>query len=296
MPSPTGGQEVSYPAARSGGSCALPVKTGKIVNLFYDVSIDFLPLLMDILSDELSVAGIRVSASGRVTYPEDYGVYGERFGKKPRSIREWVATGKRAGELPPLHDPAALVIWWRRCKKTRVPPEILALSFEGTETGKRSEMTGKISDDGAEKKRVSALGDDQELAGAEESLRQARELANDAYVNLKRALDQKDALDAEMWRKDWTSAVETQRKWEKDFNRIQEDRGLLVRKNEMAVEIASLANTLQRGFLASMVGLLKNHCPAMPDNDRRRLAIAERDRCFEVLQHGGFSENLFCDV
>ena len=248
---------------------------------------------MDILTDDLAAAGIRISPSGRVTYPESYVVYGQRFGKKPRAIREWVATGKSKGELPPLHDPAQLVTWWRRCKKTRVPPEILAMVSEESEPEAKSGLAPeKFSEEVDENGRATA-GDDLELEGAEESLRQARELANEAYKKLKHALASGDPGGAEMWRKDWTSAVETQRKWEKDFNKIQEDRGLLVRKSMIQVEIAAVANVLQRGFLATMEDLLKNHAPELPNDDRRMAAVAARDKCFEVLRSGYFGENLF---
>ena len=246
---------------------------------------------MDILTDDLESDGIRISPSGRVSYPEKYSAYAEKFGKSIRTIRDWVAFGKKVGSIPPLHDPTAMVGWWKSHKRTRVPQVFLDLSFDDSaESSEKVEITDVTRGDDDEKKRIYEPCDIE--GGAEESLRQARELAHGAYEKLKNS---DNPGEAEGWRKDWTSAVETQRKWEKDYNRIQEERGRLVRKSQTQVELALVANVLQRGFLASLDGVLKRHTD-LPQKDRRKIAVAERDKCFEVLQSGHFSDSLFPEL
>ena len=64
-----------------------------------------------------------------------------------------------------------------------------------------------------------------------------------------------------------------------------------MRKSVVRDEVLDMASALQRAFLQSMVDLLGVACPETPEPDRRELAVAERDRCFEILKLGGF-ENL----
>lgn len=250
--------------------------------------------MMDILSSDLASAGVRISASGRVSYPEDYAAYAAIYQAEARTVRAWVAKGKTKGELPPLPIPSEMPGWWKRRLTQRIPAGILAAA---TASGFQAEkVTAGAPEDDEKKARgaveSAAVAVDIELSSAEEALRQAREMAHTAYVNLREAQARNDVGSAEMWRKDWSELVETQRKWEKDYNAIMEQRGLLVRKSAVQVELAGVANVLSRAFLASMQSLLKVHCPDMAPDERTRAAVLQRDRCFDVLRSGYFGENL----
>lgn len=230
---------------------------------------------------------IAKNARHRASYPATYEEYGRRYDAKARTIRSWVRDGQKCGDLPPLEDPAALVTWWARRRRNRVPPGILSAAAQrplGPEKFSDNQPTGG---GGSEKNQAEQIG------GAEEALRQAREMAQLAYRHLVEAKQNNDPGGVEMWRKDWTECVETQRKWEKDFDKIQEMRGLLVRKSAVQVELAAVANVLQRAFLAEMESLLKEFCPALSPESRRSAAVSRRDRCFEVLRRGSFGPNLF---
>lgn len=251
------------------------------------------------VSEELAAAGVRVFESGRVSYPERYSVYAALYGEADRTIRSWVAHGKKVGALPPLHDPAALATWWKSHRKNSVPRQILDLAFQARKD-KESEIelpkvTASAPEDDEKKGRFAPVEVSPDLSGADEALRQSREMASAAYKKMRDAERAGEVTEVAMWREEWSSLVETQRKWEKDFNRIQEDRGLLVRKSTMQVEVSAVASVLQRAFLASMESLLKRHCPDLPPAERRRIAVKQRDRCFDVLQSGYFGENLFSE-
>jgi len=47
-------------------------------------------------------------------YPRPLSHYAQAYGRSVEGISGWVRRGKKAGELPPLHSPPALLAWYQR--------------------------------------------------------------------------------------------------------------------------------------------------------------------------------------
>jgi prophage antirepressor-like protein len=54
-------------------------------------------------------------------YKEEYKVYAERYDTSERTIKRWVAIGKRSGHPCPLDDPQSLSAWWEKTRGQEVP-------------------------------------------------------------------------------------------------------------------------------------------------------------------------------
>ncbi len=65
--------------------------------------------------------------------------YCARYKRGWRQIRRWVEAGERSGDRCPLEDPRALMAWWPRHFKWRVPAEIEQAAVEATKPPSSSE-------------------------------------------------------------------------------------------------------------------------------------------------------------
>lgn len=54
-----------------------------------------------------------------------YRDYAATYGTSIRTVKRWVADGRKKGDEPPLDRPAEMVAWWERNMSHRVPAEIL---------------------------------------------------------------------------------------------------------------------------------------------------------------------------
>jgi len=251
---------------------------------------------MYILTNDFTAAGVRISGSGRVTWPESYESYGAKYAATARAIRDWVATGKKAGALPPLFDPNAMVSWWKAHRRNKVPAGILTASQFEQEAGPAPKIELPVAavtrskDDDEQKRNSEGLYD-----GVDDALRQARDevrLAHSSLETARNTIDENGRKDnglIEACRKEYNAASDNLRKWEKDFIGIQEKRGLFVRKSAMGEEVGAIAVGLSRAFLNSMLKLLAENAPAMSQKEQRAAAIEARDRCFDILREGDFS-------
>jgi hypothetical protein len=194
-----------------------------------------------------------------------------------------------------------MIEWWRGNMEHNVPDGIL-LAARGCDPGETFELDGgKIEpDQNAEPlknpARVFSPGDLElsELVGesADDALRQCQALQNYCFERLQNALNEKDNAVAERWRKDWTSAAQTRRQWEKDYNRIQEERGHLLRKTEVLESVQAMAAGISRGILAAMLALAEDLAPGIERAKRRKRCLAARDACFESLKKNRFAPQI----
>jgi len=63
----------------------------------------------------------------KVQYPQPLSEYARTYGRSLRSMKAWVAHGKRAGQLPPLQSPAEMPDWYAKNVAERVPDDLLAV-------------------------------------------------------------------------------------------------------------------------------------------------------------------------
>ena len=221
-----------------------------------------------------------VSESGRVKYPRDYQEYASQWGyKSADAVRSWVRIGKKRGELPPLEDESEMLLWWR-AYMDRSPPDcflraetIPPVPSEGElEVGESIEL--KLSEDSG---------------SADEALQEARSLQRLCFEQLQAALLRGDHSSAERWRKDWTAAATTRRQWEKDYNRIAEERGHLVRKQHLLECLQFIGGIMSRMFIIVLMGTLKKVAPEMDRRERRELALQARDEWIDSLKGNEFA-------
>lgn len=237
---------------------------------------------------------------GRVKYPVDYCVYAERYGyKSGDTVRAWVRLGKARGDLPPLEEPLKMIEWWRGNMEHNVPDGIL-LAARGCDPGDQFELDGGVLESPPVKPPPVSRGPivlgDLELGelgeSADDALRQCQALQGYCFEQLQAALKINDHAGAERWRKDWTSAAQTRRQWEKDFNRIQEERGHLLRKTEVLEAAQAMASGIARGILAAMLALGEDLAPEMDRGMLRKRCLTARDSCFESLKKNRFAEQI----
>jgi len=268
---------------------------------------------------------IKRGSDGRVIYPESYAVYASRYDRSARTIRSWVARGIEVGELPPLHDPPSLCLWITAHSDHKVPAQIEALAVEWEATGRapsrpsgelfepRTVLSQKISLADSEKNNggdrpapkddawtTTGDLDDEEVGdrSGDEGLRQARKLSGFAWKNLSQALKDNNKSAVERWMKAWRDCIQTQRSWEKDINKIMEERGELIRKSVLVSELVTLAVGVGRNDLIYreyMVEAMLN----LGDEEREKLkrdpkarrafCVSWRDQAYQVLQKTTFA-------
>ena len=250
-------------------------------------------------------------SDGRVKYPESYAEYGRRFGKSARTIRSWVSHGESLEPpvLPPLHDPEQLVTWFRSYRSSKVPPGIINAA-EGEDLlqdetpvseEKKSRESDSQKDSSPTEPHESILLELSDDIEADEGLKQARTLSQLAWKEMKKAYELGNRTKAREWKKDWMEAVRTQRSWEKDINKIMEDRGHLLRKSTLVAEMISMAASIARNVVNGLIELIdwlvleatEDELAALRADRkaRRTLALKFRDRIFAKLRSSKFSNS-----
>ena len=250
-------------------------------------------------------------SDGRVRYPESYAEYGRRFGKSPRTIRSWVSHGESLDPpvLPPLHDPDQLVEWFRAHRNHKVPAGIIEASELDDPSAPRMPGLGKKNSSDSDSENAPPSSDPQESIlleisddiDADAGLQQARTLAQLAWEEMQKAYEQGNRTKAREWKKDWREAVTTQRAWEKDINKIMEDRGALLRKAKLVAELISMAASISRNVLNGLVEVVDHILLVLPAEEierlrndrkaRRAVALQFRDQIFAKLRATQFADS-----
>lgn len=91
----------------------------------------------------------------RLKYKHDHEHYSGVIGVSVRTIKRWVALGKKKSDLCPLDDLAAILDWWTRCQTYSPPVEIIQASAEAQRaktTGAGEEVVSKIASNTTEGK------------------------------------------------------------------------------------------------------------------------------------------------
>lgn len=154
------------------------------------------------------------------------------YGRSRRSIEKWRGA--------PLDRPEEMAEWWRRNRKHRVPPVLLAL--EAREAGEGREVPAV----GEAEEQVDLEGC--EARGAGEMLDQVRKVTALYYGKLQAALRAGDVVAARSAEEGWNRAALRQRQWEKDVTRIQLEQGEALTIAEVRAEAVPRLMTVRRAF------------------------------------------------
>lgn len=242
--------------------------------------------------------GVVVSESGRVKYPRDLAEYGEIYGKKEVSVRAWVRLGKAKGELPPLDAPSEMVLWWKRWMSHRVPDRLERLAISALKPDLVLEPEVAAAEPPLKPEPAPpVLGDSIDLStdmagSAGDSLDRLRSASALCFAQYQAGLKAGDPARADLWRKDWLAAEEKQRHWEKDINKILQDRGELVRMAAVVGKLSTLAGTLRRNFIGAMKSFGREVAPNLTDDEIDAYSDPHIQDCFRRLRENELSAAL----
>ncbi|HRJ09355.1 MAG TPA: hypothetical protein PK490_12265 [Prosthecobacter sp.] len=226
-----------------------------------------------------------------------------------RKIKRWIEKGRQQvpPDLPPLDAPAQMAEWWRRNMEWRVPEYLLRLeNSAGEQTGSkpaepcvepasvdRPAVTPSASDVEApvngEKIEAPMMFDDAAEMTADIGLNQIRSLVSTLYKRMQTAFEAGRISEGQSYMRQWKEAVAMLRQWEKDIVKIQEGKGEVLRTRVINTELGRIFNIISQSFFNSLMGLLDVHAPQIPAQERRQLALQQRDKCFAHLKSGRFS-------
>lgn len=245
---------------------------------------------------------IRTGEDGRIFYPESYSHYGEVYDSPPRTVRQWVSEGKKKDpqDLPPLHDPRQMPIWWKRNKVHEVPLKIMRAARSAANEANGGVERLELQDCATGEESEPAVStfesldmDGVEAGDAAASYERAAKLEAMAYERLQTemAKDSPDRTEIDYWNGVYAKHQLARRQWEKDINAIRKDRGELLDKKALVGELVSLAGGIARNFDRSLRILIEELAPDdWSPEKRRHVATEHRDRCFAELRESEFAE------
>jgi len=230
---------------------------------------------------------VRRSTDGKIYYPKTYKEYGVIYGREGRTIRSWVEVGQAADveALPPLHNPAAMVKWWREHMRQEVPERLLQVAeeFDPRDNSVLPEFQAEIDLDPV----------DLELGGeyhADQSLNQAQAVVELAFAKMQECYSKGDEPGVARWKKDWRESSEMARKWAQSINKIREERGELLRRAEVGEVILAIFSILARGFMSGLMKMAERLAPQVDRKERRKICIEVRDEVFAAIRRKPFAK------
>lgn len=209
-------------------------------------------------------------------------------------MRGWVRLGKKKGELPPLDDAPAMVLWWARHMTQRLPDSIETAAIRSKspdlvlEGEKIKAPEVKKAPETGESVKLSL-----DLAGnAMESLNRLRSASALYFSKVQDALEIGDQSQADLYQKQWLAIEEKQRAWERDIGKIEEARGETVRKADLISALTTIGGTLRRNFVSGMKAFARDVAPGLSDEEIDRYAEPHVQDCFRRLRDGELSAAL----
>lgn len=208
-----------------------------------------------------------------------------------RTLKRWIAKGKKASDLPPFDDLPRLAAWYERHHRySQAPAELRRFEVTEEKTGEKSgaDPQGDEVDDEA---RLPAMSLDIEAdIATDAALRQVKALASAIYEQMETALRNRQFTVYRSLRQEWTPLINTQRQWEKDIIKIQEDKGEVYRARVVNTELVRIFTMLAQSFFNALMKVLDDHASHLPSAEKRRIAIEMRDDVFSHLKGSRFEQ------
>lgn len=248
-------------------------------------------------SDAATGKKVRKRSTG---YERPYAVYCARYEVSERSLKGWVAVGRKADpqDPPPLDQPEEMAHWWSRHFKQRVPEKLLRAGRVQEEPDDVGQDPGQQGDRG-----------DQEEAGASDELlrdmlppadgglaigldasvdrlRRAEAAANYAFTEAIRL--EKNEGEIEFKKKSWVTVSEQLRKAEKSMREIEGRYGDVYRVDEIKAELVAVHSTIFAG-VKNMIRRIRPELNALTEPEQDAVWEREIRRLFRA-----WGESEFC--
>jgi hypothetical protein len=209
-----------------------------------------------------------------------------RYGVTPRTVKRWKAVGRAAEDVCPVEDPLALIEWWQRRMKWRVPASVL----EEAERVARG-VGAKVEAAGGPR----LFEDPGPGAGRSEGVDlETMVEADDLGVGVMRKVVSARAMKvAEAWRSgDETEIAAAERKHQqalsslRQLERTREElarkTGAVVAREEVAAWVKRRETKLAQAFATSLARVAERARTEI--TELRQLVEEEKDRCFRALK------------
>ncbi|HVT74570.1 MAG TPA: hypothetical protein VHD61_15660 [Lacunisphaera sp.] len=244
-------------------------------------------------------------------YRKGYEFYAIEFGYDVRNIKRWVQVGKKARKPPPLDAPAAMPQWWEELKaegylKMQCPPRILECAARHAPKASSAE-TGAVApsarDPAAPETAIPAAPakpDNKQQSTTKVDVERLEAIGLGAAVrelSLQLAADQKalrearehglDEVTINRRQKAFNSTLESLRKAEESWQKLQEARGELAPVESFRADLTVLLTTL-RGMMRrradNVAAKLAGELPAEKIELVRAAIAAEGEREFTLMR------------
>lgn len=205
---------------------------------------------------------------------QDEARYSKMYAKGWRQIRRWVERGEKAGDRCPLEDPRALMQWWPRHFKWRVPPEIEQAAFAASKTSPPPvSSAGPPAADPPPPPADPGKSIDLESFDPEEGdrLRELKQIQAAKFAQLKEAL--RAGEDCTILEGKYLKLSETIDKIETRVTERMKKRGLFILRAAVERDLAAAAELLRQSR-ESMDRRVQELCPSLAPEQRAEVSEA----------------------
>lgn len=228
------------------------------------------------------VPGLKSEAPSprKTEYRKEQKQYAEIYDQSDRTIKRWIAKGKKAADLPPLDAPAEMPLWWPRHYKHKVPDCLLEAARVATpapEPPPSAPSCPRSEDASIE------IG-----SGFKEMLDRVRRAEASAYQEYDAALKASDETKLPSARKTWSELSKQLRELERDAHDILSRSGALIEKSAVEKVIADIHGPIVNG-IRSMWRRVKTKILTAPESQQDRIWQEEVDRLLSRLNESEFT-------
>lgn len=232
---------------------------------------------------------------GKYQHPlEHYESVYDLKANKGRTIKRWVATGRKKEDLPPLDEPARMAAWWGRCMTWTVPARLLTLAGSEPESP-RPASPSSVAQPGKEAppppRPPSNVIQLPEGSGFAAAMGRAQEAERTAFAMWQAEITSvaPDAGREEMRRRAWERATEMVRKLEKDAESILSRD--MITWPDAEVQLVDTMGVINRSLRSILVRVsTKIGLPHEWFVKADREYQSELDRCFDQLSENDYEE------
>lgn len=225
-------------------------------------------------------------------YREKIAHYAALYEQSDRTIKRWIAAGRKKDDPPPLDDPIEMPAWFPRHHKHRVPEVLIRRAEEA-----RGEVVAPASAEAEEARGAVAApayrppSELPEGSGYEAELQRVRDEAQKAAGILKDAERGGVPAEIESARRQYDRALKLLREFERDATKILTERGTLVDRSVVEALLlqkhAAIRADLEAAYTADVHREMRS---ALEYAEARKRFLAAIHRALRGLVENGFSE------
>lgn len=177
------------------------------------------------------------SALTGLTQPE----FAEKWGYSLRTIKNWIADGRKASSPPPLDRPHEMAAWFARIYSPRAAPDKLIQAVRKLQ----SEVPSSPSQQSVMPERIEVLDSQKGMLAMLDRVRTAEATLYGQYLQ---AVEANDRDTADYKNTEWLKAAERLRALEKSAPQALADAGIYVRKDDVTRELLQLHSGIIKHF------------------------------------------------